>query len=99
MFYFYKKLVSFLVFLPINLISMRAPLLSLALRMFGNALSGYFIIGLVYAALEAVSSDIFWPIFDMVNNSGLCDGDIIIAPIIIPISFIFLIYLMELFKL
>ncbi len=83
--YFKRYVDPFPVFLPINLISMWAPLLSLALRMFGNALSGYCIMGLVYAALEAISSDIFRPIFDLVNNSGLTGADIIIAPIVTPI--------------
>ena len=39
--YFKRYVDPFPVFLPINLISMWAPLLSLTLRMFGNAVAGY----------------------------------------------------------
>lgn len=46
-------------FLPVNLISMWAPLLSLTLRMFGNALSGFVIMSLMYNALEGLSATIF----------------------------------------
>ena len=83
--YFKRYVDPFPVFLPVNLISMWAPLLSLALRMFGNALSGFCIMGLIYAALEAVSADIFRPIFGLVNSSGLTGADIIIAPIVTPV--------------
>ena len=41
--------------------------------------------GLIYAALEAVSADIFRPIFGLVNSSGLTGADIIIAPIVTPV--------------
>ena len=46
-------------FLPINLISMWAPLLSLTLRIFGNALSGYVIMSIIYYGFEAVSHNLF----------------------------------------
>ena len=46
-------------FLPINLISMWAPLLSLTLRLFGNAVSGWVIMSLVYAGTQSLSTAIF----------------------------------------
>ena len=83
---YFKRFIDPLpIFLPINLITMWAPLLSLSLRMFGNALSGYCIMALVYAALEAVSADLFRPIFGLVGASGLTGADIVIAPFVTPI--------------
>ncbi len=57
---YYKRYTSPLaVFLPINLLSMWAPLLSITLRLFGNALSGYVIMSMLYYYLELLSSVIF----------------------------------------
>lgn len=39
-------------FLPINLISMWAPVISLSFRLFGNALAGYCVMTMVYLALS-----------------------------------------------
>ena len=47
------------VMLPINLLSMWAPLLSISLRIFGNALSGFTLMGIIYWALGGVSANIF----------------------------------------
>ena len=44
------------VFLPINLISMWAPVLSFTLRLFGNALSGFVIMSLVYGAFNQIEA-------------------------------------------
>lgn len=49
----------FFIFLPINLISMWTPLLSLSFRLFTNALSGWVLMSLVYSALESLSSVFF----------------------------------------
>ena len=49
----------FAVFLPINLLSMWAPLLSMTLRMFGNALVGWVLLGLLNGALESLSASVF----------------------------------------
>lgn len=46
------------VFLPINLISMWAPVLSFTLRLFGNALSGFVIMTLVYGAFNQIEAAI-----------------------------------------
>jgi len=57
--YFKRYVEPFAVFLPINLLSMWAPLLSMTLRMFGNAIVGWVLIGLVNGGLESLSSLIF----------------------------------------
>lgn len=46
-------------FLPINLISMWAPLISMTLRMFGNAIVGWVLMSLVNWALGGASAAIF----------------------------------------
>lgn len=57
--YFKRYIEPVPLFLPINLISMWAPLLSLTLRIFGNAISGFVIMSLMYAALKDLSGMIF----------------------------------------
>ena len=68
--YFKRYVEPFPIFLPINLISMWAPLLSLTLRLFGNALSGFVIMTLVYAGFNQLS-------FAVIEGLGLN----VIAPI------------------
>ena len=46
------------VFLPVNILSMFAPIISLSFRMFGNALSGSIILSLVYYVTETLSNKI-----------------------------------------
>jgi len=75
--YFTRFIDPIPIFLPINLISMWAPLLSLSLRLFGNALSGYCLMTLVYFYLEKLSAAIFSFIPSGVNS-------IFIAPLITP---------------
>ena len=57
--YFKRYVEPFAVFLPINLLSMWAPLLSMTLRMFGNAIVGWVLISLINASLESLSSLLF----------------------------------------
>ena len=57
--YFKRYIEPVPVFLPVNLISMWAPLLSLSMRLFGNALAGWTLMTLLYAALKSVSLSIF----------------------------------------
>ena len=57
--YFKRYVEPFAVFLPINLLSMWAPLLSMTLRMFGNALVGWVLLGLLNGALESLSASVF----------------------------------------
>lgn len=57
--YFKRYVDPIPIFLPINLLSMWAPLLSLTLRMFGNAISGFCIMSLLYYSLEGLSDVLF----------------------------------------
>ena len=92
--YFKRFIDPFPVFLPINLVTMWAPLLSLSLRMFGNAMSGFCIMSIVYFGLENISNMIFGSAF-MGNYwanaiGGVVSGasgpaGIFVAPFITPI--------------
>ena len=65
-------------FLPINLVSMWAPLLSLTLRLFGNAIAGWTIMTLVYGALEELSG----MLFSFIQTNGNVEiAKIFLAPI------------------
>lgn len=66
------------VLLPVNLLSMWAPLISMTLRMFGNAVVGWVLLTLVGGALGSISSSIF---------SFLPNGfnSIFITPIVTPV--------------
>ena len=57
--YFKRYVDPFPVFLPVNLISMLAPLLSLTLRLFGNAIAGWVLLTIVEYALRDLSAIIF----------------------------------------
>ncbi len=73
--YFKRYVDPFPFFLPINLLSMWSPLLSLSLRLFGNALAGWTLMSVVYYALESVSAAIFSMLAEGLNT-------IFIAPLI-----------------
>jgi F-type H+-transporting ATPase subunit a len=57
--YFKRYVEPFAFFLPGNLISMWAPLISLSFRLFGNALAGWTVMHLLYWALGMLSDLIF----------------------------------------
>ena len=57
--YFKRYIDPIPIFLPINLISMWAPLLSLTLRLFGNAIAGWALLTIVESALRDLSAMIF----------------------------------------
>lgn len=57
--YFKRFIDPFPFFLPINLISMWAPLISMTIRMFGNAIVGWVLLSLVNWSLESVSASLF----------------------------------------
>ena len=57
--YFKRYIDPIPIFLPINLISMWAPLLSLTLRLFGNAIAGWALLSIVEAALRDLSATVF----------------------------------------
>ncbi len=63
-------------FLPVNLIGMWAPLLSMTLRLFGNAFAGMVLMTLVYWALSSFGAYIF---------SVGPGGSIIFAPFVTPV--------------
>lgn len=77
--YFQRYIDPFPIFLPINLVSMWAPLISLSLRLFGNAISGYCIMTILYFGLENLSSIIF------TGEATLGPQSIVLAPIITPV--------------
>ena len=57
--YFKRYIDPIPIFLPINLISMWAPLLSLTLRLFGNAIADWALLSIVEYALRDLSSTLF----------------------------------------
>lgn len=78
--YFKRFVEPIPLFLPVNLISMWAPLLSLTMRLFGNALAGWTLMTLVYGAFNGIGG----VVIDFVNNSQLHVGGMI-APFITPV--------------
>lgn len=76
--YFKRFIDPIPIFLPMNLLSMWAPLLSMTLRMFGNAIVGWILLGLLNASLENASAALFSFI-----NSGA--NQIFIVPIATPL--------------
>ena len=57
---YFKRYVDPLpVFLPVNLLSMWAPLLSLTLRLFGNAIAGWALLTIVEFSLRDLSASLF----------------------------------------
>lgn len=78
--YFKRYVDPIPVFLPVNLLSMWAPLLSLSLRLFGNALSGWVIMALVYGGISSLEAlAISWV------SSGADTTFSFIAPLITPV--------------
>lgn len=63
------------VFVPINILSKFAPLLSLSMRLFGNAISGYILMFLVYWATGLASEAV-------VGIAGLNIFGVILAPVL-----------------
>ena len=66
--YFKRYIDPLPVFLPINLISMWAPVLSMTLRLFGNAISGFVIMTIVYYALQSLSGIVFAALQPMIGE-------------------------------
>ena len=76
--HYFKRFVDPIpVFLPMNLISMWAPLLSMTLRLFGNAVAGWILISLINGALEGLSQTLFGFMGDA--------GSIWFVPIVTPV--------------
>ena len=70
-------------FLPINLISMWAPLLSLTMRLFGNALAGWTLMTLVYAAMNNIGNTAITFVVNGIEQNLHIGG--MISPIVTPI--------------
>ena len=80
--YFKRYIDPIPVFLPVNLISMWAPLLSLTLRLFGNAISGFCLMTLVYNGLRNLSANVF----SFMETSGpVAWNELFFAPVLAPI--------------
>lgn len=80
--YFKRYIEPIPIFLPINLISMWAPLLSLTMRLFGNALAGWTIMTLVYTAFNAMGNTL---VSFVDSASSSIQGGGLIAPIVTPV--------------
>ena len=74
--YFKRYVEPFPVFLPINMISMWAPVLSLTLRLFGNAVAGMTLMSLLYTFLGSLGPTLF----EIAGESMHVGG--VIAPVI-----------------
>ena len=77
--YFKRYIDPFPIFLPINLISMWAPALSLTLRLFGNAVAGMTLMSLLYTFLSSVGPVLFQAAGESIHVGGF------ITPIITPV--------------
>ena len=58
--YFKRYIDPLPVFLPINMISMWSPVLSLTLRLFGNAVAGMTLMSLLYAFMGSLGNTVFF---------------------------------------
>ena len=77
--YFKRYVEPIPVFLPINLISMWAPLLSLTMRLFGNALAGWTVMTLIYSVVGGIGD----AVCDMFGQTAYLGT--FITPIVTPI--------------
>ena len=81
-FKYFKRFVDPIpVLLPVNLLSMWAPLLSLSLRLFGNALAGFTLMSIIYYGLGNLSTAIFgW----LLPTSPIAFSGLILPPVVTP---------------
>ena len=77
--YFKRYIEPVPIFLPVNLISMWAPLLSLTMRLFGNALAGWTLMTLVYGALGSIGNVVIESAGQALKVGGF------IAPFVTPV--------------
>ena len=63
-------------FLPANIFSALAPLISMSMRLFGNVLSGAIIMGLLYSATSLLSNKLF-PFLNGLNIVGPIFGSVL----------------------
>jgi len=85
--YFHRYVEPFPFFLPINLVTMWAPLLSLSLRMFGNAMAGFCLMSVVYYGCEYLSTMIIQgaEVAGALTSSNLGPAGMLFAPLLTPI--------------
>lgn len=76
--YFKRYIDPLPIFLPVNLLSMWAPLLSMTLRMFGNAIVGFVLISVLNWAVANLGSMIF-------SISDFWLNEVPLTPIITPV--------------
>lgn len=81
--YFKRYIDPIPIFLPINLISMWAPLLSLTMRMFGNALAGWTLMTLLYQAIGGLGDTVITFVVNGVDQAFNAGG--FVAPFVTPI--------------
>lgn len=74
--YLHSYIEPVFVFLPANIFSALAPLISMSMRLFGNILSGAIIMGLMYSATSALSNTIF-PFLNGLNVIGPIFGSVL----------------------
>ena len=77
--YFKRYVDPFPVFLPINLISMWSPVLSLTLRLFGNAVAGMTLMSLLYTFFGSLGPVLFSAAGESLRLGG------VIAPLVTPV--------------
>ncbi len=75
--YFKRFLEPFFIFLPINIVTVWTPLISMSFRIFGNMLAGVILMTLLYAVLGELSSIVFSFLPEGLNS-------IFLAPIVAP---------------
>ena len=75
--YFKRFVEPFVVFLPINIFSVWAPLISMSFRIFGNMLAGVILMTLAYGFLGYMSTAIFSFLPEGLNS-------ILLAPLVAP---------------
>lgn len=81
--YFKRYVEPVPLFLPINLISMWAPLLSLTMRLFGNALAGWTLMTIMYGAFNSLGDSVIN--FIVGGQAQSMGAGSFIAPFITPI--------------
>ena len=81
--YFKRYVDPIPIFLPVNLISMWAPLLSLTMRLFGNALAGWTLMTLIYQGLGGLGDVVINFVVNGVDQAFNAGG--LITPIATPI--------------
>ena len=81
--YFKRYIEPIPIFLPVNLISMWAPLLSLTMRLFGNALAGWTLMTLIYGALNGLGDTVITFMVNGMEQSLNAGG--LISPFVTPI--------------